>query len=413
MSNGWTGGQYSAYRVIFGAYLFIHFSMLLPWGSELFSNRGMLPEASLSPLVYAFPNILAWLDAPPFVAALLLVASLASLLFALGVKDRWAALLLWYILACLYGRNPLISNPSLPFVGWLLLAHACLPTRPYGSWARRGDPDPGAGWRMPAPLFAAAWILMSLGYAYGGYTKLISPSWLDGSALARVLENPLARPGWLQQLVLALPDPALRLATWSALALELGFAPLALFRRLRPALWMALLGMHLGLALLIDFADLSLGMLILHLFTFNPDWVRPAQAGSTGILFYDGSCALCHAAVRFVLAEDRSARAFRFAPLESELFRTRVPESERAALPDSMVLRTADARLLTRSEAVLEMLACLGGLWRIVAVLGRVIPRPLRDALYNGIAAVRYRVFGTKAQACPILPPELRERVIL
>ena len=391
MSNGWTGGQYSAYRVIFGAYLFIHFSMLLPWGSELFSNRGMLPEASLSPLVYVFPNILAWLDAPPFVAALLLVALVASLLFAIGAKDRWAALLLWYIWACLYGRNPLISNPSLPFVGWLLLAHACLPARPYGSWARRGDPDPGAGWRMPAPLFAAAWILMSLSYAYSGYTKLISP-------------------GWLHQL--ALPDPALRLATWSALALELGFAPLALFRRLRPLLWMALLGMHLGLALLIDFADLSLGMVILHLFTFNPDWVRPAREGSTNILFYDGRCALCHAAVRFVLAEDRSERAFRFAPLESELFRTHVPESERAALPDSMVLRTADARLLTRSEAVLEVLARLGGLWRIVALLGRVVPRPFRDALYDGIAAVRYRVFGTKADACPLLPLELRERVM-
>lgn len=392
MSNGWTGGQYSAYRVIFGAYLFIHFSMLLPRGSELFSNQGMLPEASLSPFVYAFPNILAWLDAAPFVAALLLAASGASLLFALGAKDRWAALLLWYIWACLHGRNPLIANPSLPFVGCLLLLHVCLPTRPYGSWARRGDPDPGAGWRMPAPLFAAAWILMSLGYAYSGYTKLISPGWLD-------------------QLVLVLPDPALRLAIWSALALQLGFAPLALFRRLRPVLWMALLGMHLGLALLIDFADLSLGLVILHLVTFNPDWVRPARGGSSDILFYDGSCALCHGAVRFVLAEDRSERAFRFAPLESELFRTHVPESERAALPDSMVLCTADARLLTRSDAVLEVLARLGGLWRIAGALGRVIPRPLRDALYNGIAAVRYRVFGTKVHACPILPPELRERV--
>ena len=29
MKNGWTGGQYSLYRVIFGLYLFIHFASLL------------------------------------------------------------------------------------------------------------------------------------------------------------------------------------------------------------------------------------------------------------------------------------------------------------------------------------------------------------------------------------------------
>ena len=38
-------------------------------------------------------------------------------------------------------------------------------------------------------------------------------------------------------------------------------------------------------------------------------------------LFYDGSCALCHWAVRFVLARDREGRAFRFAPLDSDAYR--------------------------------------------------------------------------------------------
>jgi hypothetical protein len=47
---------------------------------------------------------------------------------------------------------------------------------------------------------------------------------------------------------------------------ELLVAPLALIRRLRPWLWLALTGMHLGLMALIDFADLSLGMLMLTVF---------------------------------------------------------------------------------------------------------------------------------------------------
>src|SRR5262249_41766436 len=128
-------------------------------------------------------------------------------------------------------------------------------------------------WRMPEGIFLAAWILMALGYTYSGYAKLTSPSWIDGSAVARVLENPLARPGWVRDWVLRWPAGLLHLATWAALLAELSFAPLALVPRLRPWLWLSLLAMHLGLIVLIDFADLSLGMVMLHLFTFDPAWV--------------------------------------------------------------------------------------------------------------------------------------------
>ena len=64
MSNGWTGGQYSVFRALFGLYLCVHFAQLLPWGAELFSRHGMLPDASASPLSRLFPNVLTWLDAP-------------------------------------------------------------------------------------------------------------------------------------------------------------------------------------------------------------------------------------------------------------------------------------------------------------------------------------------------------------
>jgi predicted DCC family thiol-disulfide oxidoreductase YuxK len=39
-----------------------------------------------------------------------------------------------------------------------------------------------------------------------------------------------------------------------------------------------------------------------------------------------------------------------------------------------------------------------------------VIPRPLRDAVYEFIAAIRYRVFSRRNDLCPIVPAELRER---
>ncbi len=410
MKNGWTGGQYSLVRAVFAAYLFVHFVQLAPWAAELFSNRGLLPDGSASPLLGLFPNVLALWDGPIFVTALVIVAAGLSLLFGAGRHDRAAAVALWYVWACLHGRMPLITNPGMAYVGWMLVAHAFLPPAPYGSWAARGRSDPANNWRMPEGIFLVAWTLMALGYSYSGYTKLISPSWLDGTALARVLDNPLARPGPVREALLALPDAVLRPSTWAALALELGFAPLALVRRLRPWLWGTMLAMHLGLIVVIDFADLSLGMVMLHLFTFDPAWIRTRPARATERIFYDGQCGLCHRAVRFVLAEDAAGSAFRFAPLDSDAFRAAVPEADRVGLPDSLVLITAEGAILTRSDAVLHAMRRLGGLWRALAAVGRLIPRQARDRAYDAVARVRLRLFATPKSACPMLPASLRAR---
>jgi predicted DCC family thiol-disulfide oxidoreductase YuxK len=137
--------------------------------------------------------------------------------------------------------------------------------------------------------------------------------------------------------------------------------------------------------------------------------VPPAERQAE-MLFYDGHCALCHGAVKFVLKRDRTGRAFRFAPLQGETFRARVPENARKDLPDSIVVLTERGDLLVRSDAFLHILRRLGGGWKVLAGLLRVIPRALRDAVYNFIARVRYRVFGTRTDWCPVAPPELRAR---
>jgi predicted DCC family thiol-disulfide oxidoreductase YuxK len=397
MRNGWTGGQYSVFRIIFGVYLFIHFAMLLPWGAELFSNQGVLPDASASPLTRLFPNLLAIADSPSVVTALLIAAVVSAGCFVLGIFDRAAAILMWYVLACTFGRNPLIANPSLPYAGWLLIAHALIPPAPYGSLAARGRIDPRGGWKMPDGIFAAAWIAMAAGYTYSGYTKLISPSWVDGTGMERVLANPLARPGVLRDFMLDLPSPLLQAATWGALALELLFAPLALSRRLRPWIWLAMLSMHLGLMLLIDFADLSFAMVILHLFTFDPAWIPAMHPARRDRILYDGTCGLCHRAVRFVLAEDQR-EAFTFSPLPADL-----PQ-------ESVVVELEDGRRLERSDAARYVLARLGGVWRAGSLVSVIIPRVLRDRLYDLVARVRYNLFRRPTEACPILPPDLRSR---
>lgn len=412
--NGWTGGQYSLFRTALGTYLAAHYAALLPWTGELFSRDGILPDASASPLARIFPNVLAVLDAPAVPLAMASAAVLLAICLALGIRDRWAAVGLWYVGACFFGRNPLISNPSLPYIGWMLLAHACLPPDPFGSWAARRRTDPRGGWAFPQPLLVAAWVLLAVAYSYSGYTKIVSPSWQDGTAMARVLENPLARPTFLREAMLSLPQPLLKAATWGALSFELLFAPLACIPVLRPWLWGAMVGMHAGLVALIDFADLSLGMLFFHWFTFDPAWIpgRRDRGNGAPLVFYDGGCGLCHRFVRFLLSEDAGPEAVRFAPLESDAFRKAISEERRQGLPDSVVVRMPDGEILTCSRAILYLLRRLGGAWRILGEAGRFVPPSLLDAAYACVARARRRLFAPPSGACPLLPPDLRSRFL-
>ncbi len=265
LEHGWTRGRWAVVRVVVGLYLVLHFAGLVPYAAELFSSAGMLPDAGLSPLGHAPFNVLALCDAPWLVTSLAALGVGLGVAMVVGVGDRAAALGLWYLLACLVGRNPLIINPSLPYVGLVLLVHAM------AGPGRRRSRD-GDGWRLPGAVFAALWIAMAVGYGYSGITKLASVSWLDGTALTHVLNNPLARPGTLRELMLALPEGLRAAMTWGVLGLELAFAPLALSGRARPWLWAVMLAMHVGLVLMIDFADLSVGMIVLHVATFDPNW---------------------------------------------------------------------------------------------------------------------------------------------
>jgi predicted DCC family thiol-disulfide oxidoreductase YuxK len=219
----------------------------------------------------------------------------------------------------------------------------------------------------------------------------------------------VARPGPVRDLALSLPSWSLHLATWGALTLELLFAPLALFGRLRPWLWALMLSMHLSLMVLIDFADLSMGMVMLHLFTFDPAWIKP-RPGPADLVFYDGHCGLCHRAVRWILAEDRTGEGFRFAPLEGAAFHDKVPQEQRTELPDSLVVCTEEGRFLTRAAAVRHILQRLGGIWRLLGWASRPVPEVILDRLYDGLARIRYRLFRKPPDQCPLLPPQLRAR---
>jgi predicted DCC family thiol-disulfide oxidoreductase YuxK len=126
-------------------------------------------------------------------------------------------------------------------------------------------------------------------------------------------------------------------------------------------------------------------------------------------ILFDGVCNLCNGFVQFVIARD-SGSHFRFAALTSDSARRLLKEAGvREPLPDSMVL-VEDGRAYLRSDAPLRVARRLAFPWPLLIVF-LVVPRFIRDRVYDFIAAHRYRWFG-REEVCVIPTPELRRRFL-
>ncbi len=126
-------------------------------------------------------------------------------------------------------------------------------------------------------------------------------------------------------------------------------------------------------------------------------------------IYYDGTCGLCHGWVKFVLARDPEGK-FHFAPLQGSRYRTYAPLNGDQADFDSVVVITAAGETLVRSKAVAYIFRRLGGLWWAAGVTLAALPTFLSDSGYRFVASIRHRLFARPSQACPLLPPELRNR---
>jgi predicted DCC family thiol-disulfide oxidoreductase YuxK len=409
-------GQFALFRIFLGLYLLQHFLWLLPVGGELFSSVGVLADPKLNPTHGILPNPLAtsWGGTREFVTAFLAGLSLLSVAFALGLWRRWLALLLWFGWACLFNRNNLISNPSLPYIGVLLLFCVVVPEGEPFSLTGVRDRRPSE-WFFPWGVYWGAWFLMAAGYTFSGVVKLWSPSWIDGTAFRHLLTNPLARPGIFRDAFLALPAWGIAVFTWSILAAEITFLPLSFLKWGRALAWTGMVVMHLGIIFMVDFADLSFGMVMIHAFTFDPEWLPARRDPRRPVLLYDGECGLCNAVVRFLIREDSGGR-LRFAPLQSDaaqayLHAQGLPTEDFDSLvfvPDWEHPTPGAYRL--RTDGVCAALDELGGLWRVFS-WARILPRALRDPAYKLVARTRYAIFG-EYHPTPLPEPSWEQRFV-
>ena len=403
--------QFAVFRIALGLYLVHHFLYLI-LGSQPSELDVAPPDAALNFTHGVLPNPLQWWDTPGLATAWLVGMLVLSVSLLLGTWRRTTCLLLWYGWVCLFYRNELISHPGIPYVGMILLLMAIVP--PGEPLSVTGEHD-NRRWYFPWMVFFAAWVLMAVGYTADGLDKLLTdPGWRDGTAIMQIADSPSGRGGPLRALMIAMPSWVHRTVAWSVLAMEVLFVPLCLTRKTRLVAWTLTLGMQICILAVVDLGHLAFGMVMLHMFTFDPDWFGPRRAASgRSVVFFDGHCALCNRSMKLLIDEDR-ARVLAFAPLQGETFEAfRGTTTLKQDLDSIVYVRgfgSDEASVFVRSGAVLEALSDIGGFWRVVSWL-RIVPRPLRDRVYDFIAAHRYRWFG-KYDVCRLPTPQDRDQLL-
>jgi predicted DCC family thiol-disulfide oxidoreductase YuxK len=134
----------------------------------------------------------------------------------------------------------------------------------------------------------------------------------------------------------------------------------------------------------------------------------PAAWPDDDVILYDGVCVFCSRWIRFVASRDTNRR-FRFTAIQSG-YGTRLAQTSGIdpVDPDTNAVIHGGVAYF-KSDAALTVLSNLPG-WGWVRILG-VVPKSLRDPVYNIVARNRYRIFG-KYEACFVPDAEMKARVL-
>lgn len=126
------------------------------------------------------------------------------------------------------------------------------------------------------------------------------------------------------------------------------------------------------------------------------------------IIFFDGVCKLCNSSVNFILKRDKH-NIFKYSHLQSKYCHNQLIDYG-ISISMNTILFLEDGRLYEKSTAALRIVRKLGGIWPIFYVF-IIIPKFIRDSIYNLIARYRYKWFG-KTENCRVPSPEIKDRFI-
>lgn len=128
------------------------------------------------------------------------------------------------------------------------------------------------------------------------------------------------------------------------------------------------------------------------------------------IIYFDGQCHICQGWVRFVMKYDKT-NTICFSSLQSDYalpFKNSLPEKVKSM--DTIIFSSGN-EVYYKSNAAIAILNKMGGIWASAQIL-KIFPASIRDAVYDWIAANRYKWFG-KSEECALLDiTEFKSRLL-
>jgi predicted DCC family thiol-disulfide oxidoreductase YuxK len=113
------------------------------------------------------------------------------------------------------------------------------------------------------------------------------------------------------------------------------------------------------------------------------------------ILLFDGVCNLCNRLVQFIIKRDPCGK-FKFASLQSEAGQVVLKDMGLPTSDFDSFVYVEKGRVFLKSAAALHVLKALGGGWKFLYFF-MILPKPLRNLVYDLVAKNRYRIFGKRS----------------
>lgn len=374
--------QFAGIRILLGGYLLYYFLQLLPHRQELFSSLGMVPDVTVNTTYGISFWFISYFTSPGAISLLFVVLIVTSLLFTVGILRQVTALLLWVGWLILYNLNNLTIDPSLGFIGLLLLVFATVPNGEPLVLGKRFLLSTPA-WRMPTITYWGIWFVFGLAFTMSGLEKFSSLIWTSGSAMGYFFSGPVGLSNQLVDWVITWPTFLHQPITWIVLYSQLLAVGMILFRKTRIILWFVLTGLFIGAIGFLDLFEVLLGMLIFYLFLVEATWFQPR---GTVTVWIDETCKICQYFAKVIKNEDLKGKivfySYQDTTLQKYLSATEIEEMKEIIAHDGK-------RLYRGSDAVLRTCTQLGGLWTVVYI-GYLCPRALRQYLYYKVSQNRY-----------------------
>jgi predicted DCC family thiol-disulfide oxidoreductase YuxK len=124
---------------------------------------------------------------------------------------------------------------------------------------------------------------------------------------------------------------------------------------------------------------------------------------------FDGVCNLCSSSVQFILKHDRKNQ-FQFGSLQGNYGQEMLKKYQLPSSEFNSFMLIEEGKLYSKSTGALRMLKHIGGLWSL-AYAFIIVPKFIRDAVYNLVARNRYKWFGKKNE-CWLPKPEWKNRFL-